>query len=79
MGRRTLADRSRSVSKVCDGRVWRELAGEIKVEERGSGVEIRLGLSGRTKPMIPEFTIKAPLEDQIFEMSDALQELVFDL
>ena len=64
--------------KVCDGRVWRELKGEVEVEERGDGTRISLEMEGRTKPFVPEFTIKAPMQDQLDAMARALRERLQD-
>ena len=33
-------------------------------------------MSGRTKGLVPEFTIKQPMEEQIGQMSEALQDLL---
>ena len=62
--------------KVCDGKVWRELSGLLSVDERGSGASIQIEMAGRTKPLVPEFTIKGPMEDQIEEMAAALREIL---
>jgi len=32
-----------------------------------------LSLEGSTKALVPEFTIKSPMEDQISEMAEALE------
>ena len=62
--------------KVCDGRIWRELSGEVLVEERRGGAQLRIQLSGRTKSFVPEFTIKQPMEDYLEQMSSALRTLI---
>lgn len=67
-----LMDGSIAFEKVCDGRVWKALNGRVEVEEEGAGARVRLSLSGRTKGLVPEFTIKGPMEEQIGEMTDAL-------
>jgi hypothetical protein len=59
--------------KVCDGNVWRELKGRVSFRERGDRTRVRLSLDGRTKPLVPEFTIKGTLRDQIEEMAGALR------
>jgi carbon monoxide dehydrogenase subunit G len=68
-----LMDGNVRFEKVCDGRVWRELRGEVDVEERGAGARVSIELEGRTKALVPEFTIKGPMEEQIAQMSDALR------
>ena len=61
--------------KVCDGNVWKRLEGRVSVEERETErCDVRIEISGRTKSLVPEFTIKAPIEDQIQEMTAALKE-----
>ena len=60
--------------KVCDGNVWRELKGRLSFRERGEQTRVRLSLDGRTKPLVPEFTIKGTMRDQIEEMAAALRE-----
>ncbi|MDX1648539.1 MAG: hypothetical protein R3263_01675, partial [Myxococcota bacterium] len=42
--------------KVCDGRVWRELKGDLRFEERGDATRVRITMEGRTKGFVPEFT-----------------------
>jgi hypothetical protein len=71
-----LMDGSVSFAKVCDGHVWRELSGSVRVEERGAGAEVILQMRGSTKSFVPEFTIKGPMEQQIDEMSDALRQMI---
>ena len=68
----TLMDGSLRFEKVCDGRVWRELRGELSIDDEGSGARITIEMNGRTKSLVPEFAIKGPMEEQIDEMSDAL-------
>ena len=69
-----LMDGNVRFEKVCDGNVWRELKGYVGVEELpGDRCEVSIELSGRTRSPIPEFTIKAPMEDQMRDMSEALE------
>ena len=60
--------------KVCDGRVWRELKGEVSFEARKKGTRVRIRMEGRTKPLVPEFTIRGAMNDQLEQMSAALRE-----
>lgn len=69
-----LMDGNIRFEKVCDGRMWSALKGEVDIEERGAGSRITLSLDGRTKPLIPEFSIKAPMEEQLAEMLQAMRE-----
>jgi hypothetical protein len=60
--------------KVCDGNVWRELSGTLRFEERRRGTRVHVTMQGRTKSLVPEFTIKGPMKDQLEEMAGALRE-----
>lgn len=66
-------DGSLGFEKVCDGRVWRSLSGEVLLEASGSGTCVTLSLEGATKPFVPEFTIKGPMQEQLDEMAAALR------
>jgi carbon monoxide dehydrogenase subunit G len=68
-----LMDGNIRFEKVCDGRVWRSLKGEVEIEERGAGTRVRVSLDGATKSLVPEFTIKGPMEEQIAEMASAMR------
>ena len=59
--------------KVCDGRVWRELRGVVKLTERKDKTRVRIEMDGRTKALVPEFTIRGPMQDQIEQMAKALK------
>ncbi len=59
--------------KVCDGNVWKSLAGQVELEDLGDTCRVVLHLEGATKRLVPEFTIKGPMEDQIDEMTEALE------
>lgn len=68
-------DGSLRFAKVCDGNVWKKLEGLISVDEiDDDSCEVRLELSGKTKAFVPEFSIKLPMEQQIQEMTTALEE-----
>jgi len=70
-----LLDGSVRFEKVCGGNVWERLGGRVSVEERGdSRCDVEIEIRGGTKSFVPEFTIKAPMEYQIHEMTKALQE-----
>lgn len=70
----TLEDGDLEFEKVCDGNVWRELKGRLSFRERAGRTRVRLSLDGRTRPLVPEFTIKGTMRDQIEEMAAALRE-----
>ncbi len=59
--------------KVCDGNVWRELTGRLSFHDQGERTRVRIAMDGRTKPLVPEFTIKGAMRDQIEEMATALR------
>lgn len=59
--------------KVCDGRVWRELRGAVTLTERKDKTRVRIELEGRTKTLVPEFTIRGPMQEQLEQMAKALR------
>jgi len=71
-----LVDGNVRFEKVCDGRVWSDLRGELSFEECGDGTRVRIEMDGRTKAFVPEFTIKAPMQEQIEQMADALRTAI---
>ena len=62
--------------KVCDGNVWRQLTGSLTFQELGKRTRVRIAMDGRTRPLVPEFTIKGAMRDQIEEMATALRERI---
>lgn len=60
--------------KVCDGRIWRELVGTVTLTERKDKTRVRIELEGRTKALVPEFTIRGPMQDQLEQMAKALKK-----
>ena len=71
-----LADGNVRFEKVCDGKVWRSLRGTLTFEERGKGTRVCIELEGKTKTLVPEFTIKGPMEEQIDQMVTALKKRI---
>jgi hypothetical protein len=72
-----LLDGNLRFEKVCDGRVWRELRGEVSFEEKGAErTRIRIEMEGRTKPLVPEFTIRGPMHEQVEQMAAALRKRI---
>jgi len=69
-----LMDGNVRFEKVCDGNVWRQLRGEVVFDESGDGTHVEIRMQGRTKPLVPEFTIKAPMNQQLESMARALRE-----
>ena len=64
--------------KVCDGRVWRELTGRVSFRRRGKKTRVCIEMDGRTKPLVPEFTIRSAMKDQLEQMAGALRERLED-
>ena len=64
--------------KVCDGNVWRALSGSLRFVERLNGTRVHIEMNGRTKPLVPEFTIKGLMRDQIEQMARALRDRLED-
>ncbi len=64
--------------KVCDGRVWRELSGAVTLSKRRDRTRVCIELEGRTKGLVPEFTIRGPMQDQLSQMADALESRLSD-
>ena len=62
--------------KVCDGNVWRQLSGTLRFVTRRKGTRVVISMEGRTKSLVPEFTIKGPMKDQIDQMAEGLRELL---
>lgn len=60
--------------KVCDGRVWRELRGRVSFQELDGGTRIKVSMDGRTRPLVPEFTIKGAMQEQLDQMATALRQ-----
>jgi len=71
-----LADGRISFEKICDGRVWQELSGILSFEKRGDGTQVTLKMVGRTKALVPEFAIRAPMRDQIEQMASSLRACI---
>ncbi|MCP4040078.1 MAG: hypothetical protein GY733_24245 [bacterium] len=68
-----LLDGSIRFEKECDGIVWQQLSGEVWAEEAEEGASrVWISMNGRTKPLVPEFAIKGPMEDQLLQMVEAL-------
>ena len=63
-----------SFEKVCDGRVWRELKGRVVFRKRGQRTRVSIRMEGRTRALVPEFTIKGAMQDQLEQMAGALRQ-----
>jgi len=71
-----LPDGRISFEKICDGNVWQELSGTVSFEKRGHGTQVTLKMIGRTKALVPEFAIRAPMRDQIEQMASSLRACI---
>jgi hypothetical protein len=72
---RGAADGGLRFEKICDGRVWRSLVGAIELlPVNDATTRVRLELEGSTKTLVPEFTIRAPMKDQLQQMTRSLRE-----
>jgi hypothetical protein len=71
-----LPDGRISFEKVCDGNVWQELSGAVSFEKSGKGTQVTLKMLGRTKALVPEFAIRAPMRDQIEQMASSLRACI---
>jgi hypothetical protein len=61
--------------KICDGRVWKSLAGSIRLAKVNDALtRVILTLEGSTRALVPEFTIRAPMKDQLQQMTRSLRE-----
>lgn len=68
-----LPDGNVRFEKVCDGRVWKDLHGSVTLRERKDRTRVRIELEGRTRALVPEFTIRGPMQDQLEQMAKALK------
>jgi hypothetical protein len=59
-----------SFEKICDGKVWRSLSGAIRLDPvNDATTRIRVEMEGTTRALVPEFTIRAPMKDQLQQMT----------
>ena len=72
---KTAADGGLTFSKICDGKVWRSLEGAIRLSPvNDATTRVQLEMEGSTRALVPEFTIRAPMKDQLQQMTRALRE-----
>ncbi|MBW2230459.1 MAG: hypothetical protein JRG92_04360 [Deltaproteobacteria bacterium] len=70
-------DGSVAFEKVCDGRVWKQLSGLVEVDDDGERRSVVvIEMQGTTKGLVPEFTIKGPMEEQMVAMTEALGRML---
>jgi len=72
---RVATDGGLRFEKICDGRVWRSLEGAIRLlPVNDATTRVQISMEGTTRALVPEFTIKAPMKDQLQQMTRALRE-----
>ncbi len=60
--------------KICDGKIWRALEGNISLAAvNAETTRVVITMDGSTRALVPEFTIKAPMKDQLQQMTRALR------
>ena len=69
-------DGSVEFEKVCDGNVWRELTGTVKIGKHSEGTRVTIEMNGRTKALVPELAIRGPMREQIDQKAYALRERI---
>jgi hypothetical protein len=60
--------------KVCDGRVWQQLKGRVSFRSQGERTRVSIEMDGKTRSLVPEFTIRGAMRDQIEQMASALRQ-----
>lgn len=60
--------------KICDGKIWRALEGNISLAAvNDATTRVVIAMEGSTRALVPEFTIKGPMKDQLQQMTRALR------
>lgn len=63
--------------KVCDGKIWRSLDGEIRLDALdGSSTRVTVLMDGESRALVPERAISGPMRSQLDEMVEALRARV---
>jgi carbon monoxide dehydrogenase subunit G len=62
--------------KVCDGKIWKELKGRIRLDVEGAGTRVRVSMDGRTRALVPEVAISGQMKSQLDDMVGALQDRI---
>jgi carbon monoxide dehydrogenase subunit G len=72
---RSAADGGLRFEKICDGRVWRSLVGAVQLlPVNDATTRVRVEMEGTTKALVPEFTIRAPMKEQLQQMTRSLRD-----
>jgi len=68
------ADGNVCFEKVCDGNVWDRLEGSVILEPTpAGGTRVTLAMEGSTRGLVPEFTIKGTMKEQLAQMAEGLR------
>ena len=62
--------------KICDGKIWKELKGQIQLDVEGTGTRVRVSMDGRTRAFVPEMAISGQMKSQLDDMIDALRDRI---
>ncbi|MCE2391890.1 MAG: hypothetical protein J4G09_10475 [Proteobacteria bacterium] len=63
--------------KICDGRIWRSLDGEIRLDALGdSSTRVTVCMDGKSRALVPERALSGPLRSQLDEMVESLRKRV---
>ena len=54
----------------------RPVQGVVRFEGSGDRTRVRIEMEGRTRTLVPEFTIKGPMQDQLAQMADSLKRRI---
>jgi carbon monoxide dehydrogenase subunit G len=72
---RSAADGGLRFEKICDGRIWRSLVGAVQLlPVNEATTRVRVEMEGTTKALVPEFTIRAPMKEQLQQMTRSLRD-----
>ena len=71
---KTRPDGGMRFEKICDGKIWRSLEGNISLARvNDTTTRVVIALDGSTRALVPEFTIKGPMKEQLQQMTRALR------
>ena len=71
---RSRPDGGMRFEKICDGKIWRSLEGNVALAAvNDSTTRVVISLDGSTRALVPEFTIKGPMKEQLQQMTRALR------
>ena len=71
----SLTPRKKVKTRSDAGSYLKKMRGKAWVNESDRQV-VRIEMEGKTKGLVPEFTIKGPMQEQIEQMADALRRRI---